>query len=62
MSDDVDPGAAQSSPSPTADEVEGYGGTLVEAFSEGLMEAPEPMPWNSWEAWRSTVGRKPASR
>ena len=34
-------------PSPTADEVEGYGGTLLEACGEGLCEQPEPMVWNA---------------
>ena len=43
-------------------EVDGYDGTLAAAFSEGLLEAPEPMSWNSWQTWRSRVGKKPASR
>ena len=49
-------------PSPTADEVEGYGGTLSEACGEGHIDAPEPMAWNAWQTWRSLVGLRPASR
>ena len=49
-------------PSPTADEVEGYAGTLVQACNEGLVEQPEPMAWNAWQTWRTRVGLRPASR
>ena len=58
----LQPAEADDEPSPTADEVEGYGGTLLKACSDGLIETPKPMAWNAWQTWRSRVGLRPASR
>ena len=43
-------------------EVEGFEGTLIEAFEQGFLSAPtEPLPWNQWQAWRSGEGLRPTT-
>ena len=48
-------------PSPTADEVAGYAGTLEQAFEAGMLEPPPPLEWNQWHQWRTATATRPAS-
>ena len=50
-----------SPPSPTADEVAGYAGTLEQAFEAGLLEPPPPVLWNQRHQWRTATATRPAS-
>ena len=54
-------GQAVASPTPTADEVVGFGGTLEEAIDMGLYEPPPALMWNRWHLWRTATASRPGS-
>ena len=52
----------EASPSPTADEVVGYAGTLESAIDDNSMfEPPPPLIWRRFDAWRIATRSRPAS-
>ena len=39
--------------------ISGYDGTFLDGVEAGVVPAPPLMPFNEWQAWRSTEGKRP---